>query len=138
MRLTLPLTLALVLVAGLATGGCATATDLINTAQQAASGAPVQTGWDQNASGFRGRNGLVVTYQCGAGGSLGAVWGTDVYTDDSSVCSAAVHMGLITQSRGGTVTIQIAPGREGYNGTRRNGVDSSNYSSWGGSFVFVR
>ncbi len=138
MRLSFWLPLALLLVAGFATGGCATATDLVNTAAQAATGAPTQSGWDVNATQFNGRNGLQVLYQCEAGGRLGSVWGTDVYTDDSSVCSAAVHMGLITQARGGTVRIQIAPGREAYNGTRRNDVQSSNYGSWGGSFVFVR
>jgi hypothetical protein len=138
MRIPLRFTLALLLVAGLATGGCATATDLLNTAQQAATGAPMQSGWDVNATQFNGRNGLQVIYQCEPGGRIGSVWGTDVYTDDSSVCSAAVHMGLITQERGGTVRIQIAPGRDSYNGTRRNGVNSSNYGSWGGSFVFVR
>lgn len=132
------LSLALLLVAGLAAGGCATATDLLNTAQQAAGSVPVQSGWDVDASSFRGRHGLVVTYQCSSGGTLGTVWGTDVYTDDSSVCSAGVHMGLITQARGGTLRIQIEPGRESYNGTRRNGVETLNYGSWGGSFVFVR
>ena len=137
MRLPLGLTLAL-LVVGVTAGGCATATDLLNTAQQAAGSVPVQSGWDVNATQFNGRNGLQIIYQCEAGGRIGSVWGTDVYTDDSSVCSAGVHMGLITQARGGTVRIQIAPGRDSYNGTQRNGVNSSNYGRWGGSFVFVR
>lgn len=126
------------LVAGLLIGGCATATDLLNTAQQAATGVPTQSGWDTNATAFRDRGGLQVLYQCEAGGQFRTVWGTDVYTDDSSVCTAAVHMGLITRENGGTVRIQIAPGRESYTGTQRNGVRSSNYGRWSGSFVFVR
>ena len=38
------------------------------------------------------------------------IYGTDVYTDDSSVCTAAVHDGKITIADGGTVTVEIRPG----------------------------
>ena len=64
------------------------------------------------------------------------MWGTDVYTDDSSVCSAAVHAGLITVEDGGKVVIEIAPAEEEYKGSDANGVESSDYGPWGGSFTF--
>jgi hypothetical protein len=64
------------------------------------------------------------------------VWGTDVYTDDSSVCTAAVHAGLITLAGGGTVTAEIRPGQSSYKGSTRNGITSSPYASWLGSFIF--
>ncbi|WP_346729629.1 LCCL domain-containing protein [Corallococcus exiguus] len=38
------------------------------------------------------------------------MWGTDLYTDDSSVCVAAVHAGAITTA-GGTVVVTISRGR---------------------------
>ena len=60
-----------------------------------------------------------------------------VYTDDSRVCSAAVHAGLITLARGGTVTIKILPGRPSYLGSTRNGVRSSPWASYTGSYSFV-
>jgi hypothetical protein len=60
-----------------------------------------------------------------------------VYTDDSKVCSAAVHKGLITLAAGGTVTIKILPGRATYLGSTRNGITSSSYGSWPGSYSFV-
>lgn len=49
------------------------------------------------------------------------VWGTDVYSDDSSICRAARHAGVVT-AEGGMVTVTPAPGRAGYRGTPRNGV----------------
>ena len=74
---------------------------------------------------------------CPADGTLGSVWGTDVYTDDSSVCTAAVHLGLINELDGGLVVIQISDGLEAYEGTSANGVTSGSYAAWSGSFTFV-
>ena len=65
------------------------------------------------------------------------MWGTDVYTDDSSICTAAVSAGLITFQAGGSVTIEIRQGQSSYAGSTRNGVTSKGYGSWNGSFVFV-
>ena len=92
--------------------------------------------WDLNASEYRGQDGTLVAFDCEAGGEIGSVWGTEVYTDDSSVCSAAVHAGLIDVEDGGRVIIRIAPGEESYEGSEANGVTSSEYGPWGGSFTF--
>ena len=92
--------------------------------------------WNANATSYRGQNGLKVVYKCPAGGTLGTVYGTGIYTDDSRVCSAAVHAGLITSAAGGTVTIKILPGRPSYLGSVRNGVTSSSYAAWSGSYSF--
>jgi LCCL domain len=93
--------------------------------------------WAAQAMQHRGANGRVVPYDCPADGVLGDVWGTIVYTDDSSVCTAAVHMGLITRAAGGTVRIAIQPGRVSYAGTSQNGVTTQRWDRWDGSFVFV-
>ena len=69
--------------------------------------------------------------------SIEDVYGTDLYTDDTSVCSAAVHAGLITVATGGDVTIEIRPGAASYTGSTRHGVTSQDYDSWSGSYVFV-
>lgn len=92
--------------------------------------------WNANATAFRGQNGLKVVYKCPAKGTLGSVYGTGVYTDDSRVCSAAVHAGLITLVSGGKVTIKILPGRASYVGSTRHGVTSSAYGAWSGSYSF--
>ena len=100
-------------------------------------GGGVQVNWGTNAVNYRGQN-VRVTYLCPPGGTAGSVWGTDYYTDDSSVCTAAVHMGLITFANGGRVTFEMRQGAASYNGTSRYGVSSANYGSWSGSYVFVR
>ena len=92
--------------------------------------------WTLNAIEFRGQDGSRVAYDCPAGGTISVVWGTDTYTDDSSVCTAAVHAGLISVEDGGRVVIEIAPGEEGYTGSEANGVTSNDYGSWDGSFTF--
>ena len=100
--------------------------------------APGGAGWDASATNFRGRNGERFTFTCEPNGHLSSVWGTDVYTDDSRVCSAAVHSGLISVASGGTVVIEIRAGQVSYTGSERYGVTSSSYGSWSGSYVFVR
>jgi hypothetical protein len=73
-----------------------------------------------------------------AGMSQGRVWGTDIYTSDSSIAWAAVHAGLIQTATGGAVTVAIMPGLRLYVGTPRNGVTSANWGAWGAGFGFVQ
>jgi len=98
---------------------------------------PATAGWSATAVGLRGQNGTQVVYDCPARGRAGSVWGTDVYTDDSSVCTAAVHQGLITLAAGGQVVIEIRAGEPGYPGSARNGITSAGWGAWTGSFVIV-
>ena len=100
-------------------------------------GAQADTGWSAVAKDLRGRNGERSTFTCPANGQAFPVWGTDIYTDDSSICTAAVHAGRITFARGGTVTIEIRPAQSSYAGSTRNGVSTRSYGSWGGSYVIV-
>lgn len=92
--------------------------------------------WDLNAAQYRGEDGKRIAFPCPPDGEIGSVWGTDTYTDDSSVCSAAVHAGIINEVEGGRVIIEIAPGEESYEGSEANGVTSQEYGSWDGSFTF--
>jgi hypothetical protein len=98
---------------------------------------PGGTGWNVNASALPGSTGGRFVYTCPAYGSPGTVWGTAVYTDDSSVCSAAVLEGRITLAGGGTVTVELRPGQSSYKGSTSNGVSSNSYGSWGRSFALV-
>jgi hypothetical protein len=93
--------------------------------------------WAATAAEYRANIGEHYEYDCPPDGTPHIVWGTDIYTDDSSVCTAAVHLGEITLEDGGTVTIEMAEGRDSYDGTERNGIETSDYGQWGGSFVFV-
>jgi len=93
--------------------------------------------WSKTARNLRPQVGKRFTYRCAGPGRLSAVWGSSIYTDDSSICSAAVHAGYITLTRGGTVTLQVQSGQSAYQGSLRNGVKSSSWRSWTGSFIFV-
>ena len=94
--------------------------------------------WNISATEHRGKNGQRFSYRCPASDSLSfSLWGTDIYTDDSSLCLAAVHMGLISPQQGGIVTIEIVSEQQSYTGSTRNGVTSSGYGIWAGSFRFI-
>lgn len=66
----------------------------------------------------------------------GAVWGTDVYTGDSSLCSAAAHAGAVARS-GGPVTVYREAGRDLYVGSQRNGISSGDYGPYASSLRFL-
>ena len=87
------------------------------------------------AAKWRG-TGKALRCSCPANFSVkGPVWGTDIYTDDSYICKAALHAGRIGRS-GGQVSIQILPGQYSYAGTVRNGVTTLSYRSHTGSYRF--
>jgi hypothetical protein len=90
-----------------------------------------------NATEWRGLNGKRVEITCEPEFELGSVWGTDVYTDDTDVCTAAAHAGAITRVSGGVVVIEIRPGQDHYAGSKRNDIESGTFPEWSGSFVIV-
>ena len=70
---------------------------------------PVAGDWGANPGSLRGQNGARFDFVCPAAGALGSVWGSGPYTDDSSVCTAAAHAGVVSVTMGGLVTIEIRP-----------------------------
>lgn len=90
-----------------------------------------------NATHHRFELGQRFTEDCPPNFAWGSVWGSDVYTDDSDICTAAVHAGVITQASGGTVTYEMRAGGVDYVSTERNGVTTSAYHSWPGSYIVV-
>ncbi len=89
-----------------------------------------------NLVGYRNRVGQTFELQVTGSGS-GAVWGTDVYTDDSSVARAAVHAGVIAVGETKVLTLTVLPGRSSYVSSTRNGVTSASWGAWGGSYTFA-
>lgn len=66
------------------------------------------------------------------------IWGggNGPYTDDSNICQAAVHAGVITKD-GGNVTIVPTAGCDSYLGVTKNGITSkSEGAAWPGSYYF--
>ena len=94
------------------------------------------TTWEANATSLEAKDGDTLTLACSPGGQAHTVWGSDIYTSDSSICTAAVHSGLITFQQGGAVTIEVRPGRPLYGCSERNGVTTGAYGAWQQSFVF--
>jgi len=93
--------------------------------------------WDTRATSYRGMLTLKLRVDCPVRpGAAASLWGTDVYTDDSSLCEAGVHAGRITPS-GGPLVIEIRRGFPSYTGSTRNGTVSADYGDWGGSFVVL-
>ncbi len=69
--------------------------------------------------------------------SKGGVWGTGVYTDDSSICRSARHAGVVG-GQGGLVNVFESPGLPGYEAATRNGIGSSSWGSFRRSIEFRR
>jgi hypothetical protein len=71
------------------------------------------------------------------------VWGTDVYTDDSTVCFAAVHAGLIEPDYldelfdHTVVVVEYLGPQLSFAGSDRNEIQTASYGPWTGSFRFI-
>jgi len=68
------------------------------------------------------------------GSNAGSVWGTDIYTDDSSLAAAAVHAGVLAVGQTGIIKVTILPGQSSYASSTRHGVSSGSWENWDGSF----
>lgn len=93
--------------------------------------------WYTSPNQVNAPDGALVEFECSAGGAGGNVWGADIYTDDSSICEAAVHAGVITRAEGGVVHFELLGAQPSFQGSERNGVTSMRYPGWPGSFRFV-
>jgi hypothetical protein len=102
-------------------------------------GTPAPAAGPKPCPGYLGINrDLPTPFTCTCSGAAtrdGAVWGTDVYTDDSRLCRAALHAGAIGPD-GGPVTVVRSEGRPLYVGSSRNGVTSSDYGNYAASIRF--
>lgn len=94
--------------------------------------------WARTPGSVQLANGKTGTIACPANGAEHTVWGTGPFTDDSSICNAAVFAGLITRKAGGKVTFEVTAGEETYAGGTANGFTTKDYGSWGGSFIFPK
>ncbi len=98
--------------------------------------APSVSAAPTNLVGYRNKVGQIFQFTV-TGTNTGAVWGTDVYTDDSSVATAAVHAGVLAVGETKTVTLTVLPGQSSYTSSTRNGVKASSWGAWSGSFSFA-
>ena len=91
-----------------------------------------------NMMAYQGQVGVEVQLQV-TGALGGAVWGTDVYTLDSPVGTAAVHAGVVQPGQTVAVKVRILPSPPQYVGSTRNGVTSTPFNVFPqGAYMFVR
>ena len=69
------------------------------------------------------------------GQDSGNIYGTDVYTDDSQLATAAVHAGVLARGQQGVVKVTILPGQPRYQGSFRNGINSHSWGMWRSSYT---
>ncbi|MBW3539018.1 MAG: protein kinase [Planctomycetes bacterium] len=82
---------------------------------------------------YRDKVGRSLYFQV-TGNTGGSLWGTGVYTDDSTLATAAVHAGVLRPGETGIVKVTILPGQLSYGASVRNGVTSSSWGEYSGSF----
>lgn len=98
----------------------------------------IEAGCSFTANQIKGEVGTVATVSCPAGcGDRGMLWGTDVYSSDSPICSAAIHAGLITP-QGGSVVVTLDSGRPAFRGSVRYGIRSRDAGAYRASFQLRR
>jgi hypothetical protein len=68
----------------------------------------------------------------------GTVWGSDVYTSDSTPGMAAVHAGVLKVGQTRIVKVTIVAPPPAFEGTTRNGITTHPYGAWPGAFKFSK
>jgi hypothetical protein len=64
-----------------------------------------------------------------------SIWGSEVYTTDSHLATAAVHAGVLKVGQRGIVKVTILKSPETHRGSTANGVASSNWGSYTASYT---
>jgi hypothetical protein len=71
------------------------------------------------------------TFYCQVtGANGGSVWGTDLYTTDSTIATVAVHAGVLAVGQTGVVKVTVVPPPATFQGTMRNGVSTGDWPSY--------
>jgi len=80
-----------------------------------------------NSLKLRGDPGSVYIIKCPAhcANESGSLWGLGIYSVNSNICQAAIHAGIITDEKGGSVAFTKIWGQKYYRGYERNGVTSN-------------
>jgi len=73
------------------------------------------------------------------GSTDGIVWGSDVYTSDSTLAAAAVHAGVLRSGERGLVRVTMVDALNvSFVGSQRNGVQTQSYGPWPAAYRVAR
>lgn len=65
------------------------------------------------------------------GAAEGQVWGSDIYTGDSTLAMAAVHAGAIKVDESGIIKVMVVQPLTQYQGSVRHGITSNDFGRYG-------
>lgn len=99
---------------------------------------PGQIPCEMRGQELSGDAGTRHTVYCPAGCGSASIWGTDLYADDSSICTAAIHAGVIQSGEGGLVSVIIGGEAKDFAGSSRFGITSARWRAWPRSFTVRR
>lgn len=71
----------------------------------------------------------------GGFGGGNTVWGTDVYTTDSHLATAAIHAGAVRPGQTAVVKVTIVPSPNNFTGSTKNGVTTNPYDQYPAAFT---
>nr|CAB3262674.1 uncharacterized protein LOC100181691 [Phallusia mammillata] len=86
---------------------------------------------------FNGFNSTFFPCPPGCQNTTSRLWGTDIYTDDSYICAAAMHSSQIIGSKGGLVQVRKRGPQNIFTSSVREGVTSKTYGAWPSSFSLL-
>ena len=78
-------------------------------------------------TGYANQFGTKLSFRV-TGNAAGIIWGTNPYTLDSTLATAAVHAGALKQGQTGVVNVEIIKPPAAFQGSVQNGVTSA---AWG-------
>ncbi|PFH37729.1 scavenger receptor cysteine-rich domain-containing protein [Besnoitia besnoiti] len=83
-----------------------------------------------------GRSGATFLATCpdGCSEEPGSLKGTYIYTDDSSMCKAAIHVGA-TGPQGGDIIVVLGEAQDSFMGSERNGIKSEAFGHYERTFM---
>ena len=84
----------------------------------------------------RGKVGEEYCYKI-TGSTEGTVWGDGIYSDDSNIAKAAVLEGKCKIGENRIVCIKIIESKSSYGSCTKNGISTSSWGHWDGSYIFI-
>jgi hypothetical protein len=68
------------------------------------------------------------------GAANGSVWGTNIYTTDSTLATVAVHAGVLKVGQTGVVKVKIVTPPPQFEGSSKNGVTTGPWNAYPGAY----
>ncbi len=90
-----------------------------------------------NLTSFREQIGQTFYFEV-AGRTTGSLYGTEVYTHDSDLATAAVHIGALKNGESGIVQVTIVASPSEHVSSEQNGVRSTAWGTYSGSYTVQR